>query len=89
MTSQGTGTYWYLPPETFDFDQIVKISHKVDIWSTGVIFFEMLFGKRPFGHGRTQSDILDENIISKAKNVDFPPSPKKYKISEECKNFIK
>jgi tousled-like kinase len=54
-----------------------------------VIFFEMLFGKRPFGHGRTQSDILDENIISKAKNVDFPPSPKKYKISEECKNFIK
>ena len=45
LTSQGVGTYWYLPPETFEnTDKNPKISPKVDIWSVGVIFFEMLFG---------------------------------------------
>jgi tousled-like kinase len=49
LTSQGVGTYWYLPPECFKFDR-PEISTKVDIWSVGVIFFEMLYGRRPFGH---------------------------------------
>ena len=40
------GTYYYLPPETFRGS---KISSKVDIWSVGVIFFELLYGKKPFG----------------------------------------
>jgi tousled-like kinase len=48
LTSQGVGTYWYLPPECFD--QSPKISSKVDVWSAGVIFYEMLYGKKPFGH---------------------------------------
>lgn len=37
LTSQGSGTYWYLPPETFDNSP--KISNKVDIWSVGIIFY--------------------------------------------------
>ena len=54
LTSQGIGTYWYLPPETFeDFDP--KISAKVDVWSLGVIFFELLYGRKPFGHGIPQA----------------------------------
>lgn len=43
LTSQGVGTYWYLPPETFCHDsrsrQAATISPKVDVWSTGVIFY--------------------------------------------------
>lgn len=38
LTSPGAGTYWYLPPETFSEYQ-TKISSKVDVWSTGIIFF--------------------------------------------------
>jgi tousled-like kinase len=48
LTSQGAGTYWYLPPECFKKDP--QINSKVDIWSCGVIFYEMLFGRKPFGH---------------------------------------
>lgn len=47
LTSQGAGTYWYLPPECFETGhEPPKISSKVDIWSVGIIFFQCLFGKK-------------------------------------------
>lgn len=57
LTSQGVGTYWYLPPETF-FDSGAEVSSKVDVWSAGVIFYELLYGRRPFGHGLSQAKIM-------------------------------
>jgi tousled-like kinase len=50
LTSQGAGTYWYLPPETFQYSGYgggaPKISSKVDVWSVGVILYQCLYGKR-------------------------------------------
>ncbi|VDP23309.1 unnamed protein product [Echinostoma caproni] len=47
LTSQGAGTYWYLPPECFETGrEPPKISSKVDIWSVGVIFYQCLFGRK-------------------------------------------
>ncbi|CAD8049088.1 unnamed protein product [Paramecium sonneborni] len=87
LTSQGVGTYWYLPPECFHMgDQPPNISSKVDIWSIGVIFFEMLFGQKPFGQGLSQEKILKEQIIIKSQTVTFPQKPV---ISNECKEFIR
>ena len=51
LTSQGIGTYYYLPPECFEVGKNVTINSKVDIWSVGVMCFEMIYGKKPFGHG--------------------------------------
>jgi tousled-like kinase len=83
LTSQGVGTYWYLPPECFDTDKNPPgISSKVDVWSIGVILYELVFGIRPFGHSLTQDRILKENIITNAKKVEFPSKPI---VSEECK----
>ncbi len=47
LTSQGAGTYWYLPPECFLTNESVRITNKVDVWSIVVIFYHMLFGRRP------------------------------------------
>ncbi len=82
LTSQGVGTYWYLPPETFRDE--AEISSKVDVWSLGVIFFEMLYGRRPFGHGVNQNKIYQDGIILKAIKVEFPVE-KKYKVSDGAK----
>ncbi|XP_024524727.1 serine/threonine-protein kinase TOUSLED isoform X2 [Selaginella moellendorffii] len=86
LTSQGAGTYWYLPPECFDVNKTPLISSKVDVWSAGVLFYQMLFGKRPFGHDQSQERILREDTITKARKVEFPTRPS---VSADAKDFIR
>jgi len=92
LTSQGAGTYWYLPPECFQFSagNPPRISDKVDVWSVGVIFYQMLYGRRPFAEGRTQEEIYREKLILNAKAVEFPPLAKgKPAISQAAQKFIR
>ncbi|XP_059430669.1 serine/threonine-protein kinase TOUSLED [Corylus avellana] len=86
LTSQGAGTYWYLPPECFELSKTPLISSKVDVWSAGILFYQMLFGRRPFGHDQTQERILREDTIIKARKVDFPSRPA---VSNEAKELIR
>ncbi|XP_033639946.1 serine/threonine-protein kinase tousled-like 2 [Asterias rubens] len=87
LTSQGAGTYWYLPPECFQVGQEPpKISSKVDVWSVGIIFYQCLYGKKPFGHNLSQASILEQKTILKATQVQFPPKPV---VSAEAKEFIR
>ena len=87
LTSQGVGTYWYQPPECFETgSRPPKISGKVDVWSVGVIFYEMLYGLKPFGHNMPQEKVLREQVIVKATQVSFPSKPA---VSAEGKDFIR
>ncbi|KAF3439503.1 hypothetical protein FNV43_RR17781 [Rhamnella rubrinervis] len=86
LTSQGAGTYWYLPPECFELSKTPLISSKVDVWSAGILFYQMLFGRRPFGHDQTQERILREDTIIKARKVEFPSRPA---VSNEAKDLIR
>ena len=86
LTSQGVGTYWYLPPECFEENKNIEINSKVDIWSLGVILYEIIFNKKPFGHGcSSQKKLVKDKIIQNAYSVEFPENPE---ISEKCKDFI-
>ena len=107
LTSIGAGTYWYLPPECFvgigtsssSSSSLPRISSKVDVWSIGIIYYQMLYGKRPFGEGKTQEVILKEGTILAANQVDFPtPTGSSTstgsihyvpKVSDEAKEFIR
>ncbi|PAA60736.1 hypothetical protein BOX15_Mlig032845g1, partial [Macrostomum lignano] len=93
LTSPGSGTYWYLPPECFETgsENVPKISSKVDVWSVGVIFYQCLYGQKPFGNNLSQADVLrNHTILLHARRVEFPPStPSSCRVSEQAKNFIR
>merc|ERR1712194_990111 len=89
LTSQGAGTYWYLPPECFmgsGQGEPPKISNKVDVWSTGVIFFELLFARRPFGHDQSQEAMLRAAMAGQTFAVEIPNTPK---VSADGKEFVR
>lgn len=88
LTSFGVGTYWYLPPEAFEYEESrpTQISTKVDIWSLGVIFFEMLYCQKPFGHGLSQQEVMKNKVMLRATKVEFPEKPV---VSNETKEFIR
>ncbi|KII61873.1 Serine/threonine-protein kinase tousled-like 2 [Thelohanellus kitauei] len=87
LTTPGAGTYWYLPPECF-FTGInpTKISSKVDVWSVGIIFYQCLYGRKPFGNDLSQTNILEQNTILNATSITFPMKPI---VSTEAKDFIR
>ena len=58
---------------------------QVDVWSAGVMFYQMLYGKRPFGHDQTQERILREDTIINARRVEFPSKPA---VSNEAKVYF-
>jgi tousled-like kinase len=86
LTSQGAGTYWYLPPECFVTGEQVRISNKVDVWSIGVIFYQMIYGKRPFGEGKSQDKLLADHTMLNAQEVHLPERPD---VSDSGKEFVK
>ena len=89
LTSQDIGTYWNLPPECFEpatYDKPVYISSKVDIWSIGVVCYQMLYGRKPFYHGMPNEKIQKEKTILKTSHLIFPETPS---VSNELKDFMK
>jgi tousled-like kinase len=86
LTSQGAGTYWYLPPECFETAAIPKISAKVDVWGAAVVFYQLLFGRKPFGNDVSQHQLVLDRVILNARSVDFPAKPA---VSPETKDFIR
>jgi tousled-like kinase len=63
-----------------------RISNKVDVWSAGVLMYQALFGRRPFGEGQSQEQVLREGVVLRATAVDFPSKPQ---VSHEAREFVR
>merc|ERR1712187_7281 len=85
LSSRGAGTRWYLPPECYECG-VPKINCKVDVWSTGVLFHELLFQRRPFGQGVSQDDFMRLANMDGTFDLVIPTSPR---VSSEAKDFLR
>lgn len=68
MAETVCGTPLVMAPEILNKK---KYNHKVDVWSLGIVFFELLTGFTPF-KGRDKNDLiknLDEGLYKLPKNL--------------------
>lgn len=61
------------------------ISPKVDIWSLGIIFYYLLFGKKPFIMDNGNMKNFKEKLIDKKFSLSFPDE---IIISENSRKLI-
>lgn len=83
LSTRGAGTSWYLPPECHETAS-PTINSKVDVWSTGIVFFELLFNRRPFGEGKSQ-DAFRREAADGTFDLVIPTAPR---VSSEAKNLL-
>ena len=59
-------------------------TNKADLWSIGVCFYQILFGKTPF-EAKSYDELKEKVKSLSGKNLRFP---KDVAVSEECKNLL-
>ena len=80
VMTYNVGSPLYLAPEVYKREEY---NYKCDIWSLGIIFYEMLFGKTPW-HGKSAPDLFTNNIM--VKPLDFPDN---IPVRKDIKQIIK
>lgn len=73
LTGGSFGTPEYMPPE--QFNDTKHVSKTADIYAFGVIFYEMLCGKRPFVMSKDLSTNAREFFYRNAHQSDAPVQP--------------
>jgi serine/threonine protein kinase len=68
LASQVAGTPAYMSPEQITGD-VSQLDGRSDIFSLGVVFYELLVGERPF-HGKSVADLLTEICSGTPKSPD-------------------
>lgn len=88
LTSYGSGTHGYLPPECYEGADASRVCPKVDVFSAGVVHFVMLFyPNKPFFKRATQQQIvaMQPHVIRReTETLEFPA-----KISAEVQSFLR
>lgn len=78
--TEGIGTPLYMAPEIYNKS---SYNAKCDVWSLGILFYELLYGKTPW-MGKSSYDLFVNNI--QVKPLDFPLVPRR---SEKVKDLLR
>ncbi|XYH94728.1 protein kinase domain-containing protein [Sorangium sp. So ce1128] len=66
MTGLAVGSPAYMSPEQLSMSK--RLDHRTDIWSLGIILYEMLTGMRPF-RGATVNDVVHQVLFEPIRPV--------------------
>lgn len=80
-TGSTMGTPFYMAPE--QFRESKNVDHRADIYSAGVILFEMLTGRVPF-----QATTYEELIVQVVTATPVAPSSIRPELSPECDHVV-
>ena len=81
------GTHAYLPPEQLQRTKHTKL-FTLDIYSFGVVFYELLTGNLPFGQLRTNNDLAEYKLNTARGNI-IPISKFRNDIPSNLESVIK
>lgn len=79
------GTPYNMSPEIIFSNGRTPYTSKADLWSIGVVYFQMLFGRLPF-KALTMDELKQEIRSKSGKNLQFPAN---ILVSEESKSLLK
>lgn len=82
-TKTRLGTPITMAPELL-MSKETAYNNKADLWSIGVIFFQLLFGKTPF-EAKNYNDLKNKIKIQSGDKVQFPAN---IPVSAQCKKLI-
>lgn len=80
----------YLPPECFDIEKPAFITSRIDVWSAGLVFYELLYGEKAWSNNNESQNISgwDYPIITMQQFVTLQ-FPSTHHVTEEAQEFIR
>lgn len=85
MASTKLGSPITMAPELLNAGSVVRYNNKADLWSIGVCFFQMIFGKPPF-NAKTLDELKNLVKTKSGAHLEFPAEPS---TTEECKELLR
>ena len=76
MVQTKLGTPYYMAPEILNVTNQEKYNNKCDIFSIGICFYYLIFGKFPFWEAKNKNDLLNLEFKYSGDRLRMP-----YKIS--------
>ena len=77
------GTPFYMAPEVLEIQKSGHYDAKCDIWSLGVSFYFILFGKIPFWEARSVSKLAELVKVHSGRNLRLP-----HKINSKIQTLL-
>lgn len=85
MATTKLGSPITMAPELLTAGSIVRYTNKADLWSIGVCFFQMIFGKPPW-NAKNLKDLKKKVQTQSGDNLTIPDHPK---TSGPCKELLR
>ncbi|KAL9539591.1 hypothetical protein MBANPS3_010176 [Mucor bainieri] len=80
------GTLHYIAPEILFHKEVNGHNHRVDMWSAGVLMYNLLFGKHPFPNN--DANVLREQVRQNQHQQGFEFPKDSFVVSSQAKHLI-